>query len=228
MKAGNINLFVLSSLIILVTIFGFTINNPSINENTDECKYISEDTVTTWHERINSFPYTVYKNFDDIPFPKHLIEDELPYPNDKHIVFNFGFSDGPEQSFYLFAVIGRGLLDDDRFKFDYSTLIYYSKTQNTWVPAKKQFMVESKVNWEVIVQKFELLPTIAYIVPNVDLNVCAHKSFDRIRFGIDLHADEYYKLRLYFHEESTEENPVPTNFDACTPCPPICKDDELE
>ncbi len=209
----------IAALVLIIISCGF-IKNEKKDTKEEECKYIPDSLATNWNKQILNFPYKVYQHFNDIPFPKQLIDGQLPYPENKHILFYFGYKTGSKQEFFLFAVIGKGYFKKKNIKPDYSTLIYYDQNLKEWIDTDQVFFDEAKLNWKEIIENFGPLPTLYFTVPNVDLNVCIHKSFDRIRLGIDEGAEEFYKLKLYFFEADSNEGNK--NFDACYPCPPTC------
>lgn len=204
-------------------IFLIACNSNSTNATEKEkCDFLSPEKVTKWNIEFQKPAYDVYRNFNNIPFPKELLKDS-PFPDNKHIIFNFGQLDNSIQNYYLFAIIGIGSIDSIS-TLDYSSLIYYDKIKEKWETASKNLFEQATYSWEEYVNDDKKrLPTLGYTVPNVDINICPHKHFDIIRFGVDtsLRNKETW-LKLYFHEEDLENNEV-VNFDACLPCPPTCQ-----
>lgn len=207
----------------LSTLICLAFSNASTTTKTKTCKFLPLDTVEKWDAEFQKPAYDIYRSFNDIPFPKELIVDR-PFPETKHLLFNFGMAEGTEQNLYLFAVIGMGPLDQ-KLDLDYSTLRLFDKQKEEWVETNRDFFEGAKGSWRLYVEsQQDMLPTLGYTVPNEDINICPHTSFDRIRFGIDNSSSNVnYWLKLYFHEGSMTGNDD-VNFDACLPCPPTCLD----
>ena len=209
----------LAGLLTLIVLTSCNYSQNSKSENKKECDFVPSETIAEWGAEFQKPAYDVYRNFDNIPFPKTLIKDTLPH--NKHIFFYFGMIEGTQQWYYLFTLIGTD--NGEKAEIDYSTLMYYSKGDKKWLLAEKELFETARIGWKSYVTESAPLPTLGYEATDEDINVCPHKKVDRIRFGIDKSSsDKDYWLKLYFHEESILENPDPVNFDALLPCPPSC------
>lgn len=223
MKALNTN-FMGLILLLIVILSACNFNQKSTSDNKKECEFVAQDTIIQWNIEFQKPTYDIYRNFNDIPFPKKFITGKIPYPENKHLIFCFGYKEETQQTYYLYALIGNGIIGE-QMDLDYSTLMHFSKEKNKWVKAEKTGFEDAINNWKIFVEQSAPLPTLGYTVPNEDINICAHKSYDRIRFGVNISTDDInYQLKLYFHEEELEGNPTGDDFDACIPCPPICGD----